>query len=88
MAARNRTLLALIALLVLAPALAAVLISALLLFGVDPHLVFLPGHGLRGWLERAGVHASNRAGVLTTVIFWWALIVLVWVALRSLRRRE
>jgi hypothetical protein len=51
----GRTTFRLLAIFVLAPLLAAVLIATLLLFGVEPHLVFLPGHALKSWL---GVSAS------------------------------
>jgi len=68
MTVSTRAVLALVALLLVAPTLAAVLIGALLLFGVDPHLVFLPGHVVKSGLETFGVHASNRVGVLSTLI--------------------
>lgn len=83
-----RTVRALVGLLVLAPILASVLIAALLLFGVEPHLVFLPGHSVRSWLAGLGIHAPNRVGVLMTVVFWWAIIVAVWLALRRIVARR
>jgi len=71
-----------VALLVLAPALAVVLILVLLLFHVDPHLVFLPGHLLRNALQRLGIHAPNAIGVITTVVVWWGIVVIAWFAAR------
>jgi hypothetical protein len=85
MAVSSRTLTA-IALLVIAPVAAAVLISALLLFGVTPHLVFLPGFAVRSKFAALGFHAPNAVGVLVTLVAWWAIIVIVWVGVRRLRR--
>jgi len=79
--------LTLAALFVLAPALAVVFISALLLFGVDPHLVFLPGHAARSMLEAAGFHPHNRVGVIVTFLCVWGIVVLAWLALRRIMRR-
>jgi hypothetical protein len=86
-AAGSRTLSA-IALLVVAPIGAAVIISVLLLFGVTPHLVFLPGFAVRSKLASLGFHAPNAVGVLTTLAVWWAIIVIVWLAVRRLWRRR
>jgi hypothetical protein len=82
----TRPVLGLVALLVLAPILAAVLICTLLLLGVEPHLVFLPGFFIKSRLEAFGFHVPNAVGVLTTGILWWAIVVSVWLALRRLRR--
>ena len=87
MVARSRTVLALVALLILAPTLAVVLITALLLFGADPHLVFLPGHIVKSGLAAVGFHAPNRIGVIVTFVFWWGIIALVWLAMRWRWRR-
>jgi hypothetical protein len=87
MAVGSRGVLALVALLLVAPIGAAVIIAALLLFGVDPHLVFLPGFFARSRLEAFGFHAPNAVGVLTTVFVWWAIIVIVWLALRRFMGR-
>jgi hypothetical protein len=76
-----------VALFVVAPIGAAVLIGALLLFGVEPRLVFLPGHFVRARLAGFGVHAPNAVGVLTTVAVWWAILVAVWLIVRRLWRR-
>jgi predicted membrane metal-binding protein len=51
-----------IALLVVAP-IGAVVISVLLLFGVTPHLVFLPGFAVRAKLSTLGFQAPNAVGV-------------------------
>jgi hypothetical protein len=77
-----------VALLIVAPILAAVIISTLLLFGVEPHLVFLPGFVVQSRLEAFGFrHVTNRVGVLSTVVLWWGIVVLVWLTLRRLWRR-
>jgi len=86
--AGSPAVLRLVALFVVAPIGAAVVISALLLFGVTPHLVFLPGFFVRARIEALGFHAPNAVGVLTTVVFWWAIIVLVWLAARKVLRRR
>jgi hypothetical protein len=83
MVAGSRTLTA-IALLVVAPVGAAVIISVLLLFGVTPHLVFLPGFAVRAKLAALGIHAPNAVGVLVTLVVWWAIIVMVWLAVRRM----
>jgi len=79
--ATRPALLAAIALFVLAPILAVVVICTLLLFGVEPGLVFLPGQFLK-----ARFHAPNSVGVVATAIVWWAILVAVWLALRRLWR--
>ena len=89
MAASSRTLTA-VALLIVAPIGAAVVISVLLLFGATPHTVFVPGFFVRAKLASLGIHASNAVGVVTTLVVWWAVIVIVWLAVRKLwtpRRR-
>jgi predicted cobalt transporter CbtA len=83
MKAGSRTLTA-IALLVVAPIGAAVIVSVLLLFGVTPHLVFLPGFAVRSKLAALGFHAPNAVGVLVTLVVWWAIIVAVWLMARRL----
>ena len=68
-------------LLVLAPIAAVVVMSALLLFGVAPPVVFAPGNAVKSLLESGGFHVANRVAVASTAVFWWALIVaigLVW----------
>jgi hypothetical protein len=88
MAADVRPALGLVALLILAPILAVVLIATLLLLGVEPHLVFLPGFFVRSRLEAFGFHNVPKAvGVLSTGVVWWALVVAVWVGVRRLWRR-
>ena len=85
---RSRTAFALAALLLLAPTLAVVIISVLLLLGVDPHVVFLPGHLVRSTLEHIGYRVPNRIGVLSTVVFWWGVVVSVWLTLRRIWPRR
>ena len=75
MAARDRPIYLVIFLLVLAPIGAAVFVGALLLFGVAPRMVFFVGLSVRSLLDRVGVHAPNSVGVLSTVCFWWIVIV-------------
>lgn len=82
------TALGLVALLIVAPIGAAVILTVLLVFGVQPQLVFLPGHALKSWLEAHGHHVHNRVAVLTTAFVWWLIIVAVWLALRRLWRRS
>jgi hypothetical protein len=79
--------LTIVALFVVAPIGTAVLISALLLFGVTPHVVFLPGFAARAKLASLGVHAPNPVGVLVTLFVWWAIIVIVWMMVRRLWTR-
>jgi len=84
----SRPVLTAIALFVVAPISAAVIISVLLLFGVTPHLVFLPGFAVRTKLAALGFHAPNAVGVLVTLVVWWVIVVLIWLALRRLWRRS
>jgi hypothetical protein len=87
MAAASGRVLTVVALFVIAPIGAAVIISVLLLFGVTPHLVFLPGFAVRSRLATLGFHAPNAVGVLVTLVIWWAIIVIVWLVVRRLWRR-
>ena len=87
MVVRSRVL-ALVALLVVAPIGAAVVISALLLFGVKPHFVFLPGFFVKARLDAFGLHVPNGVAVMSTVVVWWVIIVSVWLALRRLWRSD
>ena len=84
----SRSVVRLVALLVVAPIGAVVVVAALLLFGVKPHLVFFPGFAVKSRLEALGFHVPNAVGVLTTVFLWWAIIVLVWLGLRRLFRLD
>jgi hypothetical protein len=86
--AEGSSLLRLVALFVIAPIGAAVVISALLLFGATPHLVFLPGFFVRARMEALGFHAPNAVGVLTTLVCWWAIIVLIWLVVRKVFPRS
>jgi hypothetical protein len=87
MAAGSGRLLTVVAIFVIAPIGAAVVISVLLLFGVTPHLVFLPGFAVRTKLAALGFHAPNAVGVLVTVAAWWAVIVIVWLVVRRMWAR-
>ena len=84
----SRPVLTAVALFVVAPIGAAVIISVLLLFGVTPHLVFLPGFAVRTKLAAVGVHTPNGVGVLVTLAVWWAIIVIVWLTVRRVWRRH
>jgi hypothetical protein len=67
-------------LIVLAPIGAAVLVAALLLFGVEPRLVFAPGRAVKSFFEVCGFHPANRVAVASTVAFWWAAFAAVGLA--------
>jgi hypothetical protein len=84
----SNRLVTIIALFVVAPIGAAVLVSALLLFGVTPHIVFLPGFAVRAKLASLGFRAPNPVGVLVTLFVWWAIIVIVWLVVRRLWRNS
>lgn len=71
--------------LIVAPIGAVVLISALLLFGVKPPIVFAPGRGVKALLEACGLHPANGVAVASTAIAYWAVIIAVGLALT--RRR-
>jgi hypothetical protein len=88
MATRDRPVYRLIFLVVLAPIGAAVIVGALLLFGVSPHGVFLPGFLVKSWLKDLGFHAPNAVGVLTTVFLWWVVIVVIGMVWERHRRRR
>ena len=83
----RRRLLGMIAIFVVAPIAAVVMISTLLLLGVKPHYVFLPGLVVRSKLDALGLHTANRVAVLSTAVLWWAIVVFVWLGLRRLLRR-
>ncbi|HSP16680.1 MAG TPA: hypothetical protein VLV78_18180 [Thermoanaerobaculia bacterium] len=73
---------------ILAPLGAVVVVSALLLFGVQPHLVFAPGWAVKSLLEVCGVRAPNAVGVACTVGLWWLLIVAIGLAWERRGRRH
>jgi hypothetical protein len=69
-----------------APIGAVVVVSALLLFGVHPRVVFAPGWAVMSFLQSFGVRAPNAVGVAGTVGLWWLLFVaggVAWERLRS-----
>jgi len=66
--------------LVLAPVAAAVIVSVLLLFGLNPHAVFAPGFAVKSLLQRWGIHAPNAVGVISTVALWWAIVATIGIA--------
>ena len=74
---RDRPVYRLIFFFVLAPIAAAVIIMALLLFGVEPRLVFSAGHAMKSWLKSVGIDAPNAIGVLTTIFVWWTPIAIL-----------
>jgi len=86
--AESRRLLTVVALFVIAPIGAAVVISVLLLFGATPRLVFLPGFAVRSKLASLGIHAPNAVGVLATLFVWWAIIVILWLIVRRFTIRR
>lgn len=71
--------------LIVAPIGAVVVISALLLFGVKPPMVFAPGWAVKSLLESCELHPRNGVAVASTGIAWWALIVVAGLAIT--RRR-
>ena len=77
------------ALVILPPVGAASIVALLLLLGVTPHLVFLPGFAAMSGLHALGVSSvANRVGVLTTVGLWWVIIMVVVLALKRRQRRK
>jgi hypothetical protein len=67
----------LVAFLFLTGVLAVVIVATLLLLGVEPRLVFLPGFTIKSWFERLGFHVPNAVGVVSTVLLWWIVILAV-----------
>ncbi|HTD83485.1 MAG TPA: hypothetical protein VK648_06805 [Gemmatimonadaceae bacterium] len=83
---RNHPAFFIIYLLLLAPIGAVVLIAALLLFGVEPRVVFAPGNALKFLFEVCGVQVANRVAVVSTVLCYWivfAAVGFVWEARRG-----
>lgn len=74
--------------LIVAPIGAAVVVAALLLFGVQPRLVFSPGWAVKSFLQACGIHAPNAVGVVSTVALWWLLFVALGLAWERHRRRS
>jgi hypothetical protein len=73
---------------VLSGILAAVIIAVLLLFGVEPRLVFAPGFMVMAWCKRLGLHVPKAAGVLSTVFAFWVVIVAIRFVVMKLVRRS
>ena len=71
---------------VLAPVGAAVVVTALLLFGVAPQMVFAPGRAVKSLLELWGFRVANPVAVASTVGFWWALFAALGLAWERRRR--
>ena len=88
MTARDRPVYRVIFLVVLAPIGAAVTVSALLLFGVEPHKVFWIGFVVKSWLRALGFPAPNAVGVLSTVFLWWVVIAALGLAWERFRRQR
>ena len=72
MAARYRSAYFAIYLIVIAPAATIVIISALLLFGVRPSLVFAPGLAMR-----ALIHGPRAVAVAGTAFVYWLVLALI-----------
>lgn len=75
-------------LVIVAPIGAAVVVAVLLLFGVQPRLVFAPGWAVKSFLEARGIRAPNAVGVASTVALWWLLIAALGLAWERRRRRS
>ena len=71
---------------IVAPIGAAVVVAALLLFGVQPRIVFAPGWAVKLFLEVCGIHAPNAVGVASTVALWWLLFAGLGLAWERRRR--
>ena len=71
---------------IVAPIGAAVVVAALLLFGVQPRIVFAPGWAVKSFLEVCGIHAPNAVGVASTVALWWLLFAALGLAWERRRR--
>lgn len=84
---RDRPIYRVVFLIVLAPVGAAVIVLTLLVLGAEPHLVFIVGHAVKAGLMRLGVHAPNSVGVVSTVFFWWLVIVVIGLAWERVSRR-
>ncbi|HYU25757.1 MAG TPA: hypothetical protein VEO74_11175 [Thermoanaerobaculia bacterium] len=86
MAVRAHPLFLWIFLLILAPVGAVVVVTLLLLLGVEPRLVFAPGRAVRSFLEFCSLHPANRVAVASTVGVLWAVIAAAGLAWERRRR--
>jgi hypothetical protein len=86
MPARSHPLFLWVFLLILAPLAAVVVISALMLFGVPPQLVFAPGRAVKSLLELSGLHIANRVAVISTAAAWWIVFAGIGSAWERRRR--
>lgn len=71
---------------VLAPIGAVVLITALLLLGVAPQVVFAPGNAIKSLLQACGLHPANRVAVAGTGFVFWAVLAAAGLAWERRRR--
>lgn len=71
----TRAYIRMIAFVALTGVLAVVIIATLLLLGVAPRVVFMPGFAIKSWCEHLGMHVPNRVGVISTVLLLWAAII-------------
>lgn len=75
-----------LAFVVLTGVLTVMMITTLLLFGVEPHLVFTPGFAVKAFFEKLGFHVPNRVGVLATGFLYWSAIVAIWLIVRGFKK--
>ena len=87
MTARRHPLFLGVFLVVLAPIGAVVSISVLILFGIEPRVVFAPGRAVQSLFESIGFHVANRVPVASTAILWWALFAFLGLAWEWHRKR-
>jgi len=75
-----------IAFVLLTGVLSVVIITVLLLFGVAPRAVVMPGFLIKSWGEGLGMHLPNRVGVVSTVVLLWAAIIAIRFAIARIAR--
>ena len=79
----------LIFLFILAPLGTIVVISTMMLLGIELRVVFAPGREIQSLLNHAGIVTANRVAVASTAFLWWALLAslgLAWEWRRNPRR--